>query len=59
MGDFKSSTKDTKTIQWHDLSTAPQNKVTLVIPVKTGIQKNCLDTGFHRYHEPRVDTYLC
>ena len=28
-------------------------------PVKTGIQKNCLDTGVRRYDDLTSDTHLC
>jgi hypothetical protein len=46
------------------LSTAPQNKVTIVSKRHTGnllagIQKNSLDTGLRRYDELTVDSYLC
>lgn len=37
------------------LNKAPQDKATHVIPAKTGIKENCLDTGLHRYDEPRLD----
>ena len=45
------------------LSAAPQNKVTIVSKHHSGnplagIQKDSLDTGFHRYDELRVDTHL-
>ena len=47
-----------------DLSTAPQNKVTIVSKrhsgnLLAGIQKNSLDTGLRRYDELTVDSYLC
>jgi hypothetical protein len=46
------------------LSTAPQNKVTIVSKrhsgnLLAGIQKNSLDTGLRRYDELTVDSYLC
>jgi hypothetical protein len=46
------------------LSTAPQNKVTVVSKrhsgnLLAGIQKNSLDTGLRRYDELTVDSYLC
>ena len=42
-------------------STAPQDEVTIsssVIPVKTGIQKDFLDTGFRRYDERSPEIQL-
>jgi hypothetical protein len=46
------------------LSTAPQNKVTIVSKrhsgnLLAGIQKNSLDAGLRRYDELTVDSYLC
>jgi hypothetical protein len=46
------------------LSTAPQNKVTIVSKLHSGnllagIPKNSLDTGLSRYDELTVDSCLC
>jgi hypothetical protein len=50
--------------QGNNLSTAPQNKVTIISKrhsgnLLAGIQKNSLDTGLRRYDELTVDSYLC